>query len=741
MRSDTADGTRRLRLARRALVGLAAVIARPPLALHAFHGWRHDLRRIFDELDPLGSRAADLAARARGFDREQALRALGPSRINGFTYRFDDRLGEAVSDAPEAARVPLEPLLSIELEPGEPVTLDAAHGACTVQGGTLRMEYREGDSLATRGDLAIDARAVGEIELRMRSQRGREIAIGWTSGGELLNELALSLFPVRGEPFTYRVRGEHLFHNLMREEEEGADPTIRRLTLRPSDVPGDQVEIESLRLISKLAKYTAEVAGTTYETAGREMRRVVYLNTPAALAFAVALPSERAWLETGMGVLERMHSIVLLEDAFRADRMSSAGYWRPTTPSKDEGAESGALFERAFSQETKTRPSCPALMTSLHPSATGVWSFSDVLDDRYVPRAEVMRSQGFEAAAFVQNPNACPGAGLNQGFSAVFEQASAGSRTEDLHAAALAWIEAHRERNLFVYVHVLDPHAPYDPPPPFDAWYREIAPGKEPVTRIHYFDPDWVGGESQEGRQALYAGEIAHNDHCFAAFRARLRELDLERDTLLAYISDHGEFLGEHGRWDHEPPGFAPVIRVPMAIAFPGRIPAGVRVAAPVQLIDVFPTVLELAGFRADPLLVQGRSPAPLMRGEDAERWRDRAVAPDEMIGRDNKDDGRELGSVIWRGWHCLHSAELEARSSLPGFATLRAFVLDRDPTERACASSLYFDLLVKRRLQGAVGALQRANVRIWLGLTGGVGGTMAYDPGAVEAIERLGYL
>ena len=129
----------------------------------------------------------------------------------------------------------------------------------------------------------------------------------------------------------------------------------------------------------------------------------------------------------------------------------------------------GVLFLNAFSKAAKTRPTCPSIMTSLYPTATGVWNFSEMLDDRYLTLAEIMRNQGFATASFIQNDNAGPYAGLHQGFSNLFDAETMGSRDVEMYSKKLyGWIEANRDRNFFLYLHLIDPHGVYDPPKPFD---------------------------------------------------------------------------------------------------------------------------------------------------------------------------------------------------------------------------------------------------------------------------------
>jgi Sulfatase len=123
--------------------------------------------------------------------------------------------------------------------------------------------------------------------------------------------------------------------------------------------------------------------------------------------------------------------VVMVEDAERADYLSVYGHATPTTPFKDRlMAERGIVFEQAIAQADKTRPSVASFMTSLYPTATGSWHFSDILSDRYLTLAEVLRAQGYVTASFIQNGNAGPYAGIHQGFDKLLDEATLGRSTE-----------------------------------------------------------------------------------------------------------------------------------------------------------------------------------------------------------------------------------------------------------------------------------------------------------------------
>src|SRR5919106_358705 len=417
---------------------------------------------------------------------------------------------------------------------------------------------------------------------------------------------------------------------------------------------------------------------------------------------------------------ERFNVIILLEDALRADYLSAYGYDLDTSPNKTALMEQqGIQFEWAFSQATKTRPSVPTLMTSLYSTATGVWHFSDMLSDRYLTLAEILRAQGFATASFIQNGNAGPYAGLHQGFSELHDEKVMGNVTEEiLGKRVFSWLERHKDRNFLLYLHAIDPHGRYEPPPPFDAWYQELAGRGTPVEWDEYSDPESIPNPTLEGRQRRYAGEIRHNDALLPDLLTQLSELGLTENTLLILLADHGEYLGEDGRWDHKPPGLMPVIHVPLMMVYPKRFQEAKRIEEPVQLIDVMPTILELAGVDAADLLLQGDSLVGLIEGREPERWRDRVVISEEPVVM-HKQGPCRCASVIHRDWHVNSSIApyrwiIRAGRFLPSlipFANTRVYGFRDDPTEQSALLSALPDLYFRWLALDLFSELQDANM------------------------------
>lgn len=346
----------------------------------------------------------------------------------------------------------------------------------------------------------------------------------------------------------------------------------------------------------------------------------------------------------------RLNVLLLLEDALRADRMSIYGHDRATTPFKVRFFADGVRFNHCISQTTKTRFSCPSFLTSLRPLATGVygvWNRNPRLDESYVTLAEIFKSRGWATASFLQNSNAGPDNGLDQGFERVVENIP--GRADAVYGGqVLDWMEAARDRNFFGYLHVADPHAPYQPATVNRNWYEAIlleSGGPQ------WSDPIWLQGV----RRALYDGEVAGNDAALPELIHALQENGLLENTLIVFIADHGEHLGEHDLWDHIPPSYMQVVHVPMLMRFPSGTVKKTVIEQPVQLVDLMPTILDLADIDALRLPLQGRSLMPLIMGSEGEVSVEMTVVQEAMLYQ-RADDPKAVGSLVWDRWHFLHS-------------------------------------------------------------------------------------
>lgn len=301
--------------------------------------------------------------------------------------------------------------------------------------------------------------------------------------------------------------------------------------------------------------------------------------------------------------------VLVTWDTARHSQLSLYGNAAANTPFANELAASGALFERAFSQAPWTAPSMASLLTSRAPWELGIaWGESHRIPERATTLAEVFAKQGFVTAGFVANFVLALDAGFPQGFDVYdvsSDQMADGKKITD---AALAWARRHQGEPLFLFVHYVDPHAPYRPD---RAAHDRLFPTLDfERHRSARYPPQ--DAESAEILLRRYEVEILRSDRELRRLLETLRQT-LGREPIVALTSDHGEEFLEHGFYGHGTNVFATQTQVPLLFSGPG-VPTA-RIASPVRNLDVMPTLLELAGVEA-PGPMAGSSLVPLMRGE-----------------------------------------------------------------------------------------------------------------------------
>ena len=313
--------------------------------------------------------------------------------------------------------------------------------------------------------------------------------------------------------------------------------------------------------------------------------------------------------------------------------------------------------------------------------------------------------------------------GVMVGLGQVFEQVveNIPERADRVYAGpVLDWIEANRERNFFGYLHVADPHAPYQPPRSHRGWYEEMLAAE---GRPRWADAMWL----QRARRALYDGEVAFNDDALRPLIDHLEDLALLDQTVIVFISDHGEHLGEHDLWDHIPPSFLQVIRVPLLIRLPGGSTGARSVEQPVQLVDLMPTLLDLADIDSSRLPLHGRSLLPLLEPDGDREPLDLAVVQEAMSYR-RADDPKDVGSLVWDRWHFLDS----------GKAPALLFDHRSDPAEEVPLRS---EEALRERARSALSELRRLDDEL-RGLLGDENPeAVVIDLDNIVNLEALGYL
>jgi choline-sulfatase len=290
-------------------------------------------------------------------------------------------------------------------------------------------------------------------------------------------------------------------------------------------------------------------------------------------------------------------------DTLRADHVHCYGYEQVQTSALDGLAKDGVRFTQAFTPSPITNTSHTSILTGLLPSSHGVTDFAVPLSPTHPTWAELLHEHGYHTAAFIgavilESKTLAPG--LDRGFD-FYDNFPEHSHTKsrwgrierrgmDVVQHAEEWLTAHPAGPHFVWVHLYDPHDPYEPPAPYSRLYKDH----------------------------LYDGEIAYADSALANFIVYLNKHGWYANSLIVVVGDHGEGLGEHHETTHGIFLYDSTTHVPLILKLPGRRASGkVRVVdAQVRTTDILPTVLDLVGASA-PQHLDGESMKPYFAGAD----------------------------------------------------------------------------------------------------------------------------
>jgi tetratricopeptide (TPR) repeat protein len=279
--------------------------------------------------------------------------------------------------------------------------------------------------------------------------------------------------------------------------------------------------------------------------------------------------------------------ILVSIDTLRADHVPAYGYTKVETPSIDALRRDSILFENAYTPCPLTLPSHLSLLTGLLPAEHGVRSNLGYRFDAVVhpTLARILRSAGYVTGAAVSAYVLRAATGINDSLDFFDDEVGGDVEwTRDVSLLqrpggetarrALGWVESVQTKPFFLFLHIYEPHLPYEPPEPFRSRYG-----------------------------ASYDGEVAASDAIVGEFLARLKRVGLYDRAIVFLVSDHGEGLGDHGEQEHGILLYREVLHVPLLLKLPGSREGGSRVAEPVGLIDIVPTVVSLLRLELRPLI------------------------------------------------------------------------------------------------------------------------------------------
>jgi arylsulfatase A-like enzyme len=375
--------------------------------------------------------------------------------------------------------------------------------------------------------------------------------------------------------------------------------------------------------------------------------------------------------------------IFLVIDALRPDALPCYGNKIVQTPTIDRVANDGVVFKEAYTALPKTLPSMCSFLTGLYPRTHGVLEMGIPLRENQDTLAEILKLRGYATAAFIANYVLSEEiSGLHQGFDNYFagfplkkEAISiSGSfnplvekRADTLTESMIYWLENNLTNKFFIWAHYMDPHAAYDPPPPYNKMYSElnkVLPDFKIRPELIHYQAKIKGKEDFLYYLSQYYGEVSFCDEQIGRLLEFLHDKDLYDNTLIIITADHGESFGEHKRFfSHGHNLYQENIRIPFIFSLPAVIDGGKEIDSPVISIDMMPTILHL--MKIEPKsTIQGENLLPLIRGD--KKKRDNPILVQAYGGAG--------WSIIKNNWKLIHL--IKGRS-------YQLFELSKDPNEQ----------------------------------------------------------
>jgi arylsulfatase A-like enzyme len=295
--------------------------------------------------------------------------------------------------------------------------------------------------------------------------------------------------------------------------------------------------------------------------------------------------------------------VVITLDTTRSDHLGCYGYPLPTSPNIDALAKQGVLFEQAYAPMPQTLPSHSTLFTGLPPRAHLALENAHVLRQGIGTLAETLAGRDYETAAFIGSRVLAQGTGIERGFT-VFDEPT-GVQRDIQHEversatavtdSALSWALARHfaAKPFLLWAHYYDPHGPYEP-----REQRIPAAAVEPLVKKHS-EFQTLSADALKDTESIWFGydnELAAMDAQVGRLVKGLRQRKMLDDAIIVVVGDHGEGLMEHGEKSHGTTLYQELMLVPLILVLPDGKGAGTRVKTVVQMQDLLPTILDLAG-------------------------------------------------------------------------------------------------------------------------------------------------
>jgi len=404
----------------------------------------------------------------------------------------------------------------------------------------------------------------------------------------------------------------------------GPAPDGMKKRSQASAVPSDQVKVDPANADRKKQR--------DQKSTERKKKKAEKKKQREEQAAQAATESEQAMSSLPPMPTGPYTNVLLITiDTMRADRMSCYGASRETTPTIDSVAKEGMIFDNAFAQRNSTWPSLATIMTSQYPIQHGVRHNGLRMSDELLTLAEHLGKHDYTSVAVFANATSQNWEGFQ--FRYPIDQTPVDERATH---GAVKWLNEHKGRKFFMWLHYLAPHADYMPPAEFQKFnspgYKGPIDGsKESVGNASLRRFDVTPADVQQVLD-LYDGELLYVDNEIKKVLDVLKEQGVYDTTLVMISADHGEELNDHhDYYGHGASIYDGVLRVPLIARLPNVIPAGKRDATIVQHLTIAPTICEVAGVPVPESFV-GKSLMPLARGEKVDYGPAYAEMKDEIL-------------------------------------------------------------------------------------------------------------
>ena len=434
---------------------------------------------------------------------------------------------------------------------------------------------------------------------------------------------------------------------------------------------------------------------------------------------------------------------IYLIDTLRYEQSVEKFAGRVLMPNLLKLKEQGTTFDLALSHHPSTKPSVASLFTGAVASAVGLREKNACLPDSVPTLAGLLSDAGYFTSCFVTNGFVTHQFNLVHGFEKC-DYLPEDETSRDVHQKSwilnkhfLSFLKSHRDpRPLFAYLHATDPHSPYSPKKQTLKQFNDLSSNS--ISGAMQTFRDWRGNKlhltpaDRDHLKLLYRAESFENDSVLGEWLDHLRHVGLFDKSLIIIVADHGEEFLEHGDLEHARTLYPEQLHVPLVVKWPGNRYAGKVISTPVQMTDILPSVLDVAGVPI-PSSFQGIPLRALLESEQFKTEAEKRI----IYGEINLDNIRRV-SVHWGSYLAIANQDLQDSHNIPCRYD-ELYQLDEDPNcrrnladEYPCLSGYLLQIARYIQQQAAKQASEIESISEE---------SLELDPAMEKRLKALGYL